>query len=64
MFVQSKFKIQKPYVKSIKDKFLADVEELDFEKNKDAAVKRINSWTEKKTERKIKNIILPGEKNV
>jgi len=66
MFVQSNFNIQKPYVKSVTDSFLAGVEKLDFEKSKDAAVKRINSWVEKKTDRKIKNIILPSEilKNV
>jgi len=54
------FQMKKEFLKSVKDNFSSEVEQLDFSKS-DAAAKAINSWVEKTTNGKIKDLISAGE---
>jgi serpin B len=48
------------FLQVTRDDFAAELAQLDFEQNAEAARRTINSWVEEKTERKIKDLIAPG----
>ncbi|MFZ1932166.1 MAG: serpin family protein [Thermoguttaceae bacterium] len=48
------------FLQVTRDDFAAELAQLDFEQNADAARRTINAWVEEKTERKIKDLIAPG----
>jgi len=55
MFVHSEFAIQEACDKSLTNNFLAGVEILDFQQNRDAAAaKKINSWVMKLSQQRKK----------
>src|SRR4029077_18369544 len=49
-----------PFLKTLHDDYSAELEQVDFKTNAEAARKAINDWVEKETQGKIKDLIAPG----
>jgi serpin B len=60
LWVQKGFGLNAGYVASVRQNYLADVAEIDFAKQTDAARKTINDAIAKQTKDKIKDLLAPG----
>jgi len=60
IWMQKNFNILSEFLQCLKTYFLTETGEADFVNNCEGARKEINSWVEKKTNSKIKNLIPPG----
>jgi serpin B len=57
LFGQTGFDFRPGYLKLVKDRFDAPLEELDFQKDPQKATAHINAWVEKQTRDRIRNLI-------
>jgi serpin B len=57
---QTGYPFNRTFLRLTKAHYGAELAQVDFETNTEAARQLINSWVEKKTERKIKDLLAPG----
>jgi serpin B len=60
IWIQNKFKIEKDYQNTIKNKYSSDIFTIDFS-NSDKSALKINNWVSEKTNNLIKEIISPND---
>ncbi|XP_049822342.1 antichymotrypsin-2-like [Aethina tumida] len=60
VFLMEKFALQYEFLKSVKDNFQSEVQQLNFEEKRESA-EVINGWVELKTNKKIKDLIKPDD---
>ncbi len=60
LFGQKGFEFRKAFLNLLAGEFSAPLEELDYRKNPEAAAEFINTWVEKQTRERIKNLIPEG----
>ena len=59
LFGDKRYKFLDSYMNTVKNKYAAPLEEVDFVKKLEEARKRINAWVEDETKNKIKELIQP-----
>ena len=60
MCIQNSFHVLKDFRKLARKSFGSETKEVDFVNNWEKATRNINKWVEKKTNRKITQIVEPG----
>jgi len=63
LWIQKDYKILPDYIKKIKEYYYGSVENVDFIHALEQARQTINTWVEKKTNNRIKNLFPPGSLN-
>ncbi|XP_062376749.1 leukocyte elastase inhibitor-like isoform X2 [Sardina pilchardus] len=60
LYGEQSYEFVEKYLADTKTHYLAELEAVDFRKNAEAARANINTWVEKKTQDKIKDLLAPG----
>ncbi|XP_062377290.1 leukocyte elastase inhibitor-like isoform X1 [Sardina pilchardus] len=60
LYGEKSYQFLKKYLADTKTHYLAELEAVDFRKNAEAARVNINTWVEKQTQNKIKDLLAPG----
>lgn len=61
IWVNEKRKLQEEYADRVRAAYLAEVDSVDFEKDKEGTAKRINNWCDERTNGLIPEIIQPNQ---
>jgi len=61
MYIQNSFSVLKDFRRLARKSFRSDTKEVDFVNNWEKARRTINKWVEKKTGKKITQIVEPGK---
>jgi serine protease inhibitor len=60
LWTQDGLDIEEDYEKIVKERYFADIDDVDFQSDPSGAIKEINDWVEEQTNGKIKDILQPG----
>lgn len=60
LFGEQSYTLEPVYLRAVKDAFGAPVELVDFKKAPEKARVQVNEWVEKKTEKRIQDLVPPG----